>query len=137
MIMLLTLLSMIACSEDEIKGEQQTSIYGTWQLVESFVVDGVEGDWVQVDSGYTYELNSDGTFKSSEYNECSDGNYEIASQKITFEYGCENFSTGIENPPGSFTYNFSIKNSTLEIEPTYVGCFEGCGFRFKKISEPK
>lgn len=135
MIILLTFLSLLACSEDENKVEQEPSIYGIWQLSQSFIVDGVEGDWVEVEDGYTYEIKPNGHFNSSKFEECSDGTFEINDTTITLNYSCENFSTGIENPPGVFSYEFSITNSILEIQPTYIGCFEGCGFRFKKIAE--
>ncbi|RED92035.1 lipocalin family protein [Marinoscillum furvescens] len=137
MILLLALLSLLACSEDDNKVEQETSIFGTWQLVESYIVDGVEGNWLEVENGYNYQIMSNGLFTSSKFNECDNGNYELRDETITFNYSCEGFTTGIENPPGSFGYKYSIKNSVLEIQPTYIGCFEGCGYRFRKIAEIK
>jgi len=137
MIILLACLSLIACSEDENKVEQEPSIYGTWQLFESYVVDGVGGDWIEIEDGYTYKIMTNGLFESSKFKECDNGKYELNNEIIIFDYSCEDFTSGIEEPPGSFGYKFSIKGSVLEIQPTYIGCFEGCGFRFKKIAEPQ
>lgn len=64
----------IGCEEETVE-QTETSIYGTWQLVETWVVDGVEGKWVSIDDGCLYELKSSNTFESTKYDECKTGTF--------------------------------------------------------------
>ncbi len=49
MIILLTFLAFLACSEDENTVKQEPSIYGTWQLSEIYSDPGTgEGLWVDI-----------------------------------------------------------------------------------------
>jgi hypothetical protein len=122
------------CESEQVE-QNEKSIYGTWQLYESFETDGVEGDWIEVDNVYAYEISSNGSFKSSKFQDCNSGTFLLSEQTITFDYECENFTAGIESPPGSFSYLYALKDGQLLLTPNYLMCDEGCGFRFNKIAD--
>lgn len=120
------LLLLTACKD------QETSLYGTWQLTEVYISPGTrEGEWVAVENGYTFDIQPDGTFYSSKYDKCSTGSYTISDQTISFMYNCQNFypcnassSTCIES--------FSFENQYLVLRPNYLDCIEGCSYKFSK-----
>lgn len=121
------------CSEEEAKPKEDF-IYGTWKLIEIYQSDGSSNpQWTNVDSGYTYTFNNDGTFSSTRFSECTSGTYEVSSNSITLDYSCNGFDTGIENPPGTFVENYFFENNNLIIIPSYLHCIEGCNYKFEKI----
>lgn len=129
-------ISLFGCAEESADA-QNTTIYGTWQLVQSYVVNGVNGNWEKVENGYQYEILSSNTFASNQFSECFEGTIVLKDSEITFDYECEGFTTGIETPAGSFTYQYSFDNGLLLLTPTYLTCDEGCGYKFEKIDEPQ
>ncbi len=137
--LLLSIVLFIAsCGEEEPKAQLNTnSLYGTWQLVESYVVSGVNGRWINVQNGYKFTIELNNSFNSSEYTDCSEGIVNFDSVQIIFEYECERLSTGIESHPGAFSYNYFFKDDKLSLNPNFLLCAEGCGYRFKKIAEPE
>ena len=137
LILLLILnLSFIGCAEENTEA-QKTTFYGTWQLVQSYVVNGVNGNWEQVKNGYQYEILSSNTFVSNQFSECSKGTIVLKDIEITFDYECEDFTTWIETPAGSFTYQYSFDNGQLLLIPNFLTCDEGCGYKFEKIDKPQ
>jgi hypothetical protein len=133
-LILLLNISISGCSEEKTE-VQNTSIYGTWQLVQSYVTDGVNGNWEQIENGYQYEILPSNRFISNQFRECTEGTFVLKDSEITFDYECEGFTTGIETPAGSFTYQYSFDNGKLLLTPTYLNCDEGCGHKFEKIAE--
>ena len=121
------------CSEDETK-QQENSIYGTWKLTQSFVVDGVSGSWKDIENGFIITLNKNNTFSSNKFRECSIGTYSINTNnnKITFKYNCYNF-TPCESNSSKCVEFFVFENQFLKFTPEYSSCIEGCGEKFKKI----
>lgn len=137
MIILLACLSLIACSEDENKVEQEPSIYGTWQLSQIYSDPGTgEGGWIDIDNGYNYKIVPGGTFSSTKFNECSDGTYSITNQTIDFTFNCTDF-TPCEEDSQTCSENFTLEDQFLVLTPNYLECDEGCAYRFTKISKTK
>ncbi|MDB4289599.1 hypothetical protein N9887_00800 [Flavobacteriaceae bacterium] len=134
MYLILTLFFLITgCNEEDTK-QQENSIYGTWQLTQLFVVDGVDGSWQDIENGFIFTLNKDNSFSSNKYQECSVGNYfiDMNNNKITFEYNCSDF-TPCESNSSKCVETFVFENQLLKFTPEYSSCIEGCGQRFKKI----
>lgn len=92
---------------------------------------------MKVENGFQFDISTSLDFNSSRFSECSNGTISFTNQTLVFDYACEGFSTGVESPPGSFAYNFKFIDSTLELTLSFIGYFEGCGERFKKIAEPQ
>lgn len=124
-----------ACTKDE-SNKQENVIFGSWELIEIFINDGSSssGEWQQPDSTYHYIFYDDNTFTSNRFLECDYGTYTYTENTIELNFGCENFTTGIENPPGVFIESYSFENNHLILVPTYLSCDEGCGWKFKRIS---
>ena len=122
------------CSEEEIK-QQESSIYGTWQLTEEYIVSGVNGNWIEIQNGYTFSIESNNVFSSTEFQECAQGIVVISDTQIVFKYECEGFTIGIEFPEGEFSYKYSFVGNKLSLNPNFMNCDEGCGYRFTRISE--
>lgn len=121
------------CSEEE-RTQQENALYGNWKLIEIYQNDGGNNpQWTTVDSGYTYTFNTDGTFSSTRFTECTSGNYQVSSNSITLDYSCNGFDTGIESPPGTFIENYIFENNYLILTPSYLNCIEGCDYKFEKI----
>ena len=134
------LLAFAECKEEQAKEEQETSIYGSWQLVESYGggIDVNSGNgWRKVENGFTFELNADNTFVSGEFRGCSTGRFRLSGNEITFIYDCGRRILS-EEPAGVFSYKYVfLDESTLERTPITLVCYEGCASRFFKIDELK
>lgn len=129
------LLSLTSCSDDAVKA-QETSIAGTWKLIETYGSDGTGNpQWTTVDNGYTYTFSSKGSFTSTRFAECSTGTYQITSSTLTLTYDCDGFGTGIESPAGTFVENIAFDDGKIILTPTYLTCIEGCGFKFEKVKK--
>ncbi len=124
---------LLGCNQEE-NDVQRPSIYGTWQLIESYNVSGVDFDWREVPDELKYEFTIafNNTFSSTEFSRCNDGNVKYDDVQITFEYGCEGFT------PGGLSYNYYFEGNgnKLSLIPNFLSCDEGCGYRFQKIAEP-
>lgn len=120
--------------EERTETEPITSIIGTWQLIEIYSDPGDgSGGWNSVENGYKYTFSSNNKFKSDRFSECTNGEYNIDSNQLILNYDCEGFTTGIENPQGTFIEEISFTASNMILRPTYLGCIEGCGWKFKKL----
>lgn len=124
--------SLAACNEDENK-EQDSMVIGSWVLTEIYGSDGGQGSWNEVENGFVYTFNSNMTFTSTRFSECTYGEYSVTDNLLTLKFGCEGFDTGIENPPGTFTENMSFEGEVLILSPDYMNCDEGCSYKFKRI----
>lgn len=121
------------CNEEEAK-QQENSIYGTWKLIEIYQSDGGSNpQWTIADISYTYTFNNNGTFSSTRFAECASGTHKVTNKSITLNYSCNEFDTGIENPPGTFVENYIFEKNNLILTPSYLNCIEGCGYKFEKI----
>jgi len=127
-------LSFSSCSQNDERENLYDSIIGTWKLTEVLSSDGGSNpQWVKIENGYTYTFNKDSSFISNRFDECQSGNFSISSDHLILNYDCENFTTGIESPAGTFKENYININDEIILKPTYLGCFEGCGNKFIKI----
>lgn len=122
------------CGQEETK-QKENSIYGTWKLTEEYIVLGVNGNWTQIQNGYTFSIESNNTFSSTEFQECMKGVVDISETQIVFKYECDSFTTGIESPEGEFSYKYSFVGNKLSLIPNFMNCDEGCGYRFSKTVE--
>ncbi len=116
------------CSDnDDNKTKIKPSIIGTWELVEIYGLDGVGGQWTSVENGYTYTFETDGTFISNRFSECTNGTYILSETDgtLSFAYDCED--------GGTFVENYVFSGQYLILTPTYLDCIEGCDYKFKKI----
>ncbi len=125
---------LLGCNQEE-NDVQRPSIYGTWQLIESYNVSGVDFYWREVPKELKYEFTIafNNTFRSTrysdtEYSDCSGGNVKYDDVQITFEDEC--------GGPG-LSYNYYIDGNKLTLIPNFLFCDEGCGDRFQKIAEPE
>ncbi len=121
------------CSKND---DNSNKLVGKWQLIETRIGDGGSSpEWIVVDENesYFHQLNEDLTFTSNKYIECFTGDYIYDVTSFSMIYACENFTTGVENPPGTFKENFYFENSNLIITPDYFDCDEGCLYKFKKV----
>jgi len=85
-----------------------------------------------IDNGYVYKIKEDSTFESTISTECLSGKLIITSSEITFNFDCEDFTMGTEEPNGTFIYSYSL-GSLFELKPLNINCYEGCAYRFQKI----
>lgn len=132
---MLSLLTITSCSKSEGNNQIENSIYGTWQLIATYGNDGGNSpQWNAVNNGYTYTFNTDRSFTSNRFTECSAGIYELTSSTLVLKYNCSGFNTGIENPPGTFVEIYAFENTELILTPSYLNCDEGCSNKFKKIN---
>lgn len=135
-LILAILFSFVACSNDDEKElTTQERLIGTWKLVEVYGSDGGQGQWTPVEDGYTYTFNDNGTFTSTRFSECTYGTYTLTSSTLILSFGCEGFTTGIEDPEGTFIENFVYDNNFIFLSPTYLTCDEGCDQKYQKITD--
>ena len=132
---------VINCSENSETTSNEDTLTGKWMLVETYVTYGANGEWIgdfmpaPEELIYSYTLNNDGTFTSTKFEDCQSGNYTFSSSEIIFDFECEGFTAGIENPPGTFKENYTFDNRNLILTPQYLLCVEGCGWKFVKVIE--
>ncbi len=139
---------LLGCNQEE-NDVQLPSIYGTWQLIESYNVSGsgVSGEWREVpnEDKYEFTIAFNNTFSSTRYSDCSRGNVKYDDAQITFNYGCEGFTLippEYEHPPyeypsGVLSYNYHIDGNKLSFYPYSDSwtCYEMWGDTFQKIAE--
>lgn len=134
MMLLPFLLSNCSIDADD-KEIDDLSLVGTWQLVETYMDPGDgSGTWQPVEDGFMYTFYSDGNFISNKFRECTTGNYSIEGNKLILDYDCEGFTTGLEEPEGVFIEEISYIPGFILLDPVYVRCIEGCGYKYKKIA---
>ncbi|MBC6401693.1 MAG: hypothetical protein GDA42_10380 [Ekhidna sp.] len=134
MILILSMLFFaIGCSEDGSNEQQKPSIYGTWKLIETYGSDGGSNpQWATIKNGYTYIFNKNETFSSTRFNECTTGIYLLTNNTLTLDFDCNEFDTGVEESSGTFVENYIFENNNLILTPSYLSCFEGCGYKFER-----
>ena len=122
MILILSMFFLITgCSEKETK-QQETSIYGTWQLIERF--DGGSPTPNQnIENGEIITFSSDNLYLNNSY-QC-DGNYSINNSIIEISVSCITAEL--------IKYSFSIENNELKLTPFPSTCDEGCYDKYKRI----
>jgi hypothetical protein len=132
---LLVTMLFFGCTEENIQ-QKESSIYGTWQLIEVLSGAPTVDGWNEIADGYTYKIRGDARFETNISTECQSGMVSITDAEITFEYDCEGFTMNKKNPEGVFKYSYTL-GSILELKPININCYEGCAYRFKKIEEDK
>lgn len=131
----------IGCSEEE-QTNQETSIYGTWQLIEVFDGGSIEPNQ-SIKDGYFTTIKSNSEFSTTHQTigcpidyDVLDGNYQIYPdgelKVMDINIPCSARDDGAINPK----YYFEIVDGFLILVPTpdVGGCFEGCHEKFKKIA---
>ncbi len=124
------ILSFLACSNNDDENNENQSIIGTWQLVEEFYgnVSG-QGQWTEVENGYTYTFTKQNSVISNRY-PCKEGTYSLNNgNNITLKFDCP--ETGVI----ILGYDISFENNYLILTPNPLPCDEGCKFKYKKIKE--
>ena len=130
---LLFILTLFGCNNDD-KLNTEQSIIGTWQLIEIYSDPGDNsGSWNPVENGYKYIFTADNQFTSTRFSECDNGIYSLNSNKLILDFGCDGFTAGIEKPKGTFIEQMTFESNNLILNPTYLLCIEGCGWKFKKV----
>jgi hypothetical protein len=125
----------ISCSIENEEEKVESSLIGTWQLVQTFeYTEAGPGNWIGVEDGYTYTFSQNGEFYSTRFEECTSGMFSIDSNLLTMEYGCNEFATGIEDPEGVFMEDFIFVDGELLMNPAYQNTIEGFITKFKKVS---
>ncbi|RUA35102.1 MAG: hypothetical protein DSY77_03445 [Bacteroidetes bacterium] len=134
-------MSFFGCQEEDLK--QDSTIYGTWQLVE--IYDGGSPKPNQsVKNGYQLTITSSGTAIttnqtigcSSTYEQLN-GSFSLEQiddkEAIVFEFYCPELDNNIEDVEFYLEFNDDL----LVLTPTnrVNTCFEGCEYEFKKIAD--
>ncbi len=145
-ILLITILLSFAfvangCSDDDNDKKTNNSIIGTWKLTETGMFDYQGGNyWHSVENGYTRTFETNETFTSNQFLDCTYGTYILSETEGTLSliYGCEGFTEGgwyggtfIE---GTFIENYAFSGQYLILTPTYYCGDEGCSYKFKRIN---
>jgi hypothetical protein len=126
--------TIFSCSNNDDSLNLEKSLVGEWQLVETYVDPGDgSGSWQKVDNGFFYIFSPNGQFTSNRFSECKSGKYAVVLNKLTLDYNCEGFTTGVENPEGIFVEEITFESSNMIMKPTYLFCIEGCGWKFKRV----
>ena len=135
MLTLVMLLSLASCNDDK-TNENNKGIVGTWKLISTYGSDGGSiAKWSSVDKGYTYTFNSDGTFTSTRFSECTQGTHTLNPTSLILNFGCNGFDTKIETPAGTFSEKISYENENVILTPSYLMCDEGCAYKFEKVAQ--
>ncbi len=105
----------------------QENLIGTWKLIQAYNDPGDgSGDFEDVQDGYSFTLNEDGTFISERLAECATGTYTINNSKLVFNYNCDDFTEEYVD-----IIRFSGNNLiSSPIQP--YACIEGCERKFSK-----
>lgn len=119
----LCFISFFSCSDDENK-PQENSIIGSWKLVEVYGSDGTEGQWTNVENGYTYTFTESNTLISNRFS-CN-GNFSVDTDSLTISFDCDENQFNM-----SSTYSF--EDRFLVIYPD--NCDEGCAEKYERIGE--
>ncbi|RAV28091.1 lipocalin-like domain-containing protein [Sinomicrobium soli] len=135
LILIISVFLFVSCSNDDDAATPRQQITGTWTLAEAKVGTGAPGKWEPVSEGYSYTFGSDGTFSSDRFSGCTAGTYVLSEDTLVLEYDCEGFTTGMEEPEGTFSESISFEGGKMILTPTYMGCIEGCSYKFEKTGE--
>ncbi|MDG1685250.1 MAG: hypothetical protein P8H63_04365 [Flavobacteriaceae bacterium] len=130
-----------SCGEEKQTEPQESSIYGTWQLIKQTAnnADGSPNGWQDIKDGRTITFNENLTYKSEitphDCNEITTSTFEIRKES---EIKALEIIIMCINPNMTFKsqYSYSFQDSTkLILVPIEPACVEGCAFLYKKINE--
>lgn len=125
----------ICCSDNDEEVKDENSLIGTWQLVKAFEYsEAGPGNWNEVNDGYNYTFSQNGDFYSTRFDECTSGTFSTESNLLILDYGCDGFTTGIEDQAGVLVEEYIFVDGLLFMNPTYPTSVEGFVFKFRKIS---
>lgn len=136
-IVVVLLLALIACDDNEILDINQEIIFGEWKLTEtSFSVGGSDQITRDVEDGFEFVFLEDNSFTSTQYEECSAGEYtfNLEENKLFLNYNCSSFSSNSMNENGEIIYsiNFNNNNQFSIARITGAICAEGCSSKFTR-----
>jgi hypothetical protein len=124
-----------ADTENNLTLNSENAILGNWKLDKAYISAGGPQYLVTIQNGEEFKFSDDGTFTSTEYPACSIGNFSTESKELILKYGCDTFTTGIENADGNITYQVTFESEHMILTPTSVICIEGCSYIYKKIAD--
>lgn len=130
---LIFLILLPACSSDDSLSHTEKNVLGTWELVAVYYTPGSSTEWKAVEKGYQYSFLNNGTFNSNRFDQCTTGKYWITDDELILDFGCIEFYTGIEAPAGTFIEEISFDGEYIILTPTYISCFAGCAYKFKRM----
>jgi hypothetical protein len=131
----ITILFGCADTENNLTLNSENAILGNWKLDKAYISAGGPQYLVTIQNGEEFKFSDDGTFTSTEYPACSIGNFSTESKELILKYGCDTFTTGIENADGNITYQVTFESEHMILTPTSVICIEGCSYIYKKIAD--
>lgn len=138
MILILSILLLTTgCSEDETV-QQENSILGTWQLIETKFNDANgAGRWEPFEIGRIIIFNQDLSYESEIYpTDCGGINSSTYRIQNESEINVVEITITCVNPNMVFesTDSFSFdENSNLILIPIEPECPEGCAFKYEKV----
>ena len=129
-ILLLLCLVILGCgkdNDDELPNVD-SDIVGKWQLEATRISPGGIVDWSNIANGEIYDFLDNGTFQLSNSKECdmtSIGTYSLKEDNLALEFLCDS-----ETRKPNYFFWFNEGKLVLG----FIGCIEGCSYRFKKIN---
>ncbi|NMH89421.1 hypothetical protein [Flavivirga algicola] len=127
--MLILLISLFGCSDNEQKQYEDNSIFGKWKLVEQYISSGGPQYKVDVENGSEYIFSNKGTFVSNDFLGCKQGEFRFESNTLNLMYDCDK----VQDYGGVISYSASFESGLLILVPKTIICTEGCRYIFKKI----
>lgn len=128
----LSVFILMGCESDEIKYKQY--LEGTWQLVEVYSTPGTaQGNWSEVNNGYTYTFSNTGNFSSTRFEGCENGTFTTSENKLILNYNCEDFPPVFEGSEGTLIERLNFEGKNMILIPTYPNCVEGCRYKFRRL----
>ena len=149
MFLILTIFFFITgCGEEEAK-QQETSIYGTWQIKESRYNDGEGSKEVdKVSNGHTKTFRKNNTYSTTKFVHCqSDGlangsfslgtysHYDYSYNFVEVSFSCTNKNGETIKYEEATKYTYRFENEYLILSPHDNPCHEGCSFKYKRVTE--
>jgi hypothetical protein len=131
------LLIQLSCAKNDTSLDTLTNqITGEWQLTTRLIDSGNGPIWVDIDDGYTYTFDRNGSFTSTRFTDCDYGTYSVNGDELNLIFGCPDFTVWFESPNDAFVDRIEFENNTTVIlYPINPFCIEQCATRFTKISE--
>ena len=129
---------LCACSEENV-GDNTTdsTVVGTWQLVEQNVGIGPPGEWEDMDNGPFIRFNEDGSFVKSHF-DCVPLSFTVENNLIKLAYDCPEGTKYDEWPSYLDSINYRItalSGQYMTLTPATLICTEGCAYRYVRVEE--
>ncbi len=124
-LILITVFFSISCTKND-NNNQETTIIGSWKLIEAYGSDGGEGSWQIIENGYNYEFKESGLLLSNRFN--CDGTFEIdesLDHQLNISFQCDDTQFQLSHQIIFEAGNLILWNS--------LDCDEGCGWKFKRV----